>query len=184
MIIAFGHKKRTGKDSAGQYLERKYGFVRLAFADALKEGAMAIFGLSHVQCYGPTEIKEAVDPRWDMSPRGILQAMGEGMRQAIYPDVWVRIVQERMLADRTKNYVITDLRYPNEAQMVRKLGGMLVRIDRPGIPQDNHISETAMDDFEYDDTIYNTGSDNFRQLYASVDRILNTKMYLDGESGR
>ena len=46
MIIGLGYKARVGKDTVGDYLVKNHGFVRLGFADALKNGCAAMFGFS------------------------------------------------------------------------------------------------------------------------------------------
>ena len=82
-LIGFGCTAQVGKDTAAEYLEKKYpGRVkRVSFAEALKSVAMELFGLTWDQCYGPQEIKEAVDPRYNLTPREILQGIGEKMRE-------------------------------------------------------------------------------------------------------
>ena len=54
---------------------------------------------------------------------------------------------------------ITDVRYPNEAEMVLARGGKLVRIDRPGVTRLDHPSECALDDWsDWDHVIENDGT--------------------------
>ena len=61
---------------------------------------------------------------------------------------------------RSGNYVITDVRFPNEAVAVRKFGESQVwRIKRDGVKAVNrHISETAMDDQRVDQILTNRGT--------------------------
>ena len=90
--------------------------------------------------------------------RRTLQHMGTGVR-ALDPDFWLRVVM-----DAVRNHpgpaVITDVRFPNEAYAVRSAGGRTIRIIRPslGARVDEHISETALDDFEPGQYIFNDGS--------------------------
>ena len=67
MIIGLGFKARSGKDTVADYLIENYGFKRLAFADALKEGCRHIFELNDEQLYG--ELKEVEDDYWGVTPR-------------------------------------------------------------------------------------------------------------------
>jgi hypothetical protein len=54
--------------------------------------------------------------------------------------------------------VVTDVRYPNEANMLRSRGFRLIRITRPGVADDQHDSETALDTYPADSTIENIGT--------------------------
>ena len=176
MIIGFGHRKRSGKDTCGQHLTDMFGYGRVAFADPLKQAAMIIFGLTEQQCYGTEQDKATIDPRWGKSPRQLLQDLGESMRK-IDENVWVKSAEaaiDRVLKDTVRFHgaVITDVRHPNEAQMIRSLGGIVVRVDRPSLGPltDTHPSETSMEGFEYDEVILNDGT--IEDLHQRVTKIL------------
>lgn len=99
-----------------------------------------------------------------MTPRLMLQLLGtECGRQIIHPNIWVNA----LFADYEKdsNWIITDVRFPNEAQAIKDKGGIVIRVNRDyqnplmpeiGIPE--HLSETALDDYEFDHVIDNNGS--------------------------
>ncbi len=54
------------------------------------------------------------------------------------------------------NWVITDVRFPNEAQAIKEKGGYVIRIDRPGVkPINDHPSETSLDTWKFDYKIDN-----------------------------
>ena len=133
-IIGLGCSAQVGKDTAASYLERKYPrrVKRIGFADKLKKIAMDLFALSWEQCYGPQEIKEAVDPRYGKSPRQIMQELGEKMRD-IYPDIWVDTVFYTTIPQYEKEgyecVIISDTRYPNEAESIHRRQGIVVRKD-------------------------------------------------------
>lgn len=147
-IIGLSGKKRNGKDSAAKFLSSA-GYVRYAFADKLKAAAKVIFGFSEEQVNG--DLKEVIDPRWGESPRVVLQKFGtECMRHGYADDVWVRAL-EAELRDVKSLVAITDVRFPNEAEMVRALGGEVWRIVRPGFQETgNHASEVALDSYTFD----------------------------------
>ena len=65
--------------------------------------------------------------------------------------------------------VFTDVRFPNEAEMIKSLGGEIWRIQRPGIaPINNHPSESAMDDWQFDKVILNSaGVEGLKQQIAA-----------------
>ena len=178
-VVGLGCTAQVGKDTAAEYLERKYpGRVkRVAFADKLKKTAMDLFGLSWEQCYGPTEVKEAIDPRYGKSPRQIMQELGEKMRE-IYEDIWVDTVFYTTIPSHEKEgfdcFVISDMRYPNEADGIHSRRGHVVKIKREGvgvIAGKEHSSETAMRDYQdFDFVIENNSS--FWDYFDKLDQLM------------
>jgi hypothetical protein len=178
-VVGFGHKAQVGKDTAANYLEGHTArrVKRVAFADKLKRIAMDLFGLSYEQCYGPPEIKEAVDPRYGKSPRQIMQELGEKMRE-IHEHIWVDTVFNATIPPLQKRgydyFAISDVRYPNEGDRIHHFQGVVVRVDRDAGGSSvgaDHSSETAMEDYEeWDFIIENNGT--FEEYYAKVDDLM------------
>ena len=149
---------RSGKDTVGQILVEKHGYRRASFADKLKELALLvnpIIGndgvalLDMVELYGWESAKDA-----HPEVRRLLQAIGTGVRDIVGPNTWVDLAM-RNLPDGSK-VVFTDCRFPSEADAIRAAGGTLWRIERPGFgPVNGHISETALDDHEFNVVIPN-----------------------------
>lgn len=176
MIIGLGFLARSGKDTVGDHLVGSLGFEKIAFADALKKGCAAIFGLSQEQLYG--ELKGEQDPFWLTTPRHILQQVGtECMRRGFRDDIWVKCVERIILLNKdVKDWVITDVRFPNEAIAIKKWGGYNVRIDRP-VKSDLtdaaklHASETAMVGYdEWDHVILN--NKDLPHLYEVAEQMV------------
>lgn len=165
MLIGITGEKGAGKDSLGAALVRT-GFTRTAYADPLKAICIMMFGLTHDQVNGTVEQKEAVDPRWGKSPREILQLMGTDVARTIHADVWIRLMFNGIDAAETMNrgaapmnWVVTDVRFENEADAIRERGGIIVRVERP-TPQGNqklaqHESEAGAKLIEADFVVYN-----------------------------
>jgi hypothetical protein len=90
--------------------------------------------------------------------RLFLQYMGTDIIRTWMPQAWVQALWAQHLA--TDHWIITDDRFPNEAQAISDNGGINIRVIRPG--QDDqgvvHVSETALDDWEFDEVIMNDGS--------------------------
>jgi hypothetical protein len=106
--------------------------------------------------------KEAIIPELGVSARHMMQTLGtEWGRACIHPDFWVMIARaeaQRTMAD-GGSVVIDDMRFPNEAAMIRDLGGELWRIDRPGVSYDgDHSSEGGLEDITPDRVIVNDGT--------------------------
>ena len=106
--------------------------------------------------------KEAIIPELGVSARHMMQTLGtEWGRACIHPDFWVMIARaetQRIMAD-GRSVVIDDVRFPNEAAMIRDLGGELWRIERPGVIYDgDHSSEGGLDDITPDRVIVNDGT--------------------------
>lgn len=177
-LVGLIGKKRVGKDTFAAVLVEEFGFARVAFADPLKEMALTIdpwvdndlgspLGLSQVvaQMGGWERTKDQIP-----EVRRFLQRLGDGVRQ-FDPEFWVRAGMREVYntrgsrdmkmwqhVDNPRPVVITDVRYPNEADAIREAGGTLVRIVRPGVDDgDAHASETALDGYDADILINNDG---------------------------
>jgi len=178
-IVGFGCTAQVGKDTAAEYLEKLYpGKVkRVAFADKLKKIAMELFGLSWEQCYGSQEIKETVDPRYEMTPREILQGIGEQMRR-VYPAIWVDTVFNVTIPQLVEQgydcFIVSDVRYPNEGDKIHEEGGVVVKVTREGSGVTvgaSHSSETAMQDYQdFDFVLDNDGS--FEEYYEKLAQLM------------
>lgn len=179
MIIGISGYARTGKDTIADILTEEFGFERLAFTDKLRECVYALNpmigfwkdnGLPDE--YYPTEIRtkylqDVIDQYgwdgvkstyWGPEVRRLLQRFGtEVGRNILGQNVWVDATFA--VTDVTKNYIITDCRFGNEALGILEKGGKMWRVNRPGVgPVNDHISEIGLDDFPFDATINNDGS--------------------------
>lgn len=152
-IIGLSGYARSGKDTAAQALIDR-GWERVAFADALKN------------VYHDT-VPEA-DSRPKEENRPGYQALGESMRENAGDSVWVDAAFRNVQPG--GRYVLTDVRYRNEAEKIKELGGEVWRIERPGTgPANAHVSETQLDDWPFDERIWNDGS--IADLHAKIARL-------------
>lgn len=157
MLIGFTGLKGSGKDAAAAYLISK-GWKRLAFADPLKEVCRHLFNFTDRQLHG--DLKEVPDPVWSVTPRQTFTYIGtELIRKQLGPflgvgeDFWCLHMKQQISAT-TTDVVITDVRFDNEAALIKSMGGHIVRIIRPAATgADSHISEQG--DFLADETIVN-----------------------------
>ena len=168
LIVGLSGRLRSGKDTAAQVLIGS-GFSRESFAAALKEFMYAVNPLVPVSTnlHGhpiPTEhVRLAVlvdEIGWERAKdthpevRALLQRCGtEAGRGVLGEQVWVNAAMNRLPAG---DVVFTDVRFPNEAAAIRNVGGVVIRVERPGLPNtDAHPSETAMAQYPFDATVVN-----------------------------
>ncbi|MFJ8394381.1 hypothetical protein [Streptomyces sp. NPDC094144] len=159
-------RARSGKDSIGARLAARYGYQRFAFADPLKEMALEINPL--VPLYGGihTRLRTLIDGvGWEYAKdtypevRRVLQHTGQSVRKRD-PDYWVSSLLMD-LAEADGPFVVTDVRYPNEARALARHGFRLVRVIRPALGDpspDAHESETALEGFPAGVTILNNST--------------------------
>lgn len=161
---------RSGKDSIAAILKDVAGYERVALADPLREMALAIDPLvattAHYSLRPTTKRLSDLVARqgWETAKafpdvRRLLQRLGtEGGRAFFGQDCWVDLWAARardVLADGGR-VVCTDVRFPNEAEAVRELGGTIWRVQRLGVETLNdHSSESGIDAIEPDLAIMN-----------------------------
>ena len=133
-----------GKDTAAGFLIEQ-GYQRISFAGVLKDACANIFGWDRILLEGNTSesraFRERIDPWWanrldipDFTPRYALQYIGTNVfRHHFHPDIWVAAC-ERQIEMTDANVVISDCRFFNELNVIKKLGGktaVVWRGDKP-----------------------------------------------------
>lgn len=156
-IIGLSGYAQAGKDTVAKMLGSRQ-YARVAFADPLRALAYELDPAVHdkVDMWGWEKAK--AEP--DGYVRRYLQKLGDRARAHLGPYVWIDAA--RLKVGKTGNYVFTDVRYRNEGETLRDLGGKLVRIERPGCgPANDHPTENDMDGYEFDAFINNSGDLNY-----------------------
>lgn len=162
-IIGITGKARSGKDTAGDVLYKKQGFYKMAFAKPIKDALERMF-LAYKPEFNFGQNKEDNLEGLDVSPRVLAQTLGtEWGRNIIHEDIWVKIMEKRINTMReltnVKGFVITDVRFENEAQWVRASEGILIHITREDIKDvAEHSSENGIKPVEGDKMIINNGT--------------------------
>lgn len=151
-IIGLSGYARSGKDTMGEALVER-GYERVSFADRIREG---LYALNPIVPDG-TRVVELIDSfGWEHAKtsepevRALLQRLGSEVgRNLLGEDVWVDLTLKH--APDGSKIVVTDCRFPNEAAAIKRLGGQMWRVSRPGTaPVNAHPSETALDDYPFD----------------------------------
>jgi len=131
----------SGKDTAGQVLIDHFGFRKDSYAASLKDACASIFAWDRDMVEGATEAsrlwRERVDTFWEkelnipnFTPRFALQFLGtEVFRNNFHEDTWLLSAKARLMKTSTPT-VFTDCRFPNEINMIKEMGGTLIRIKR------------------------------------------------------
>lgn len=172
MIIGLTGYAQSGKDTVAALLVEHYGFKRVAFADKIRDLLLEmdppvpmedgkVVGLQNlVEVYGWDEAKQ------NPIVRSMLQNLGVGARKVFGKNHWVVEVFKDMDMYDT-DYVITDVRFANEAEFIRTFNGNIWRVTRPGVgPVNGHVSESELDSIEVDHVINNDG--DFKDLMVEL----------------
>ena len=175
-VIGIAGWARSGKDTIADYLVENHGYTKVSFSTPMKEAMYRLNPRITVNEIPNTALRIGVDVYgWEglkeRSPdiRGLLQRFGtEVGREMFDEDFWVDYALNS-IPDGGKA-VIADVRYPNEADAIKALGGKVYRVLRNGVgPANDHASEHALNDFEFDKTIRNDST--LEALYLQVDSI-------------
>jgi len=149
-LVAISGAARSGKDTLAQALCGQFGYKQYSFAEPIYKMLNTLPYLEHLASGLPTVEKEKEHSFYAKSPRRMLQTLGtEWGRNCVSEDLWIWILEEKFERkyDITKHssYVISDLRFPNEANWVRKLGGLVVQVvrDSAKIQVAQHVSENG-----------------------------------------
>ena len=182
MIIGVCGLIGSGKGTVADILQNNHGFIKVSFADSLKDCVSVVFGWDRALLEGDTDEsrawREKVDHWWagrlgfaDLTPRWILQMWGtEVCREGFHRDIWIASM-EKKLSDHSKNYVIPDTRFPNEIDMIQRMDGQVWYVKRGDDPSwvgrylrtkkppvDIHPSEWQWLTSNFDLTIHNNGT--------------------------
>jgi hypothetical protein len=172
MIIGLTGYAQSGKDSVANILVNHYGYTRVAFADPIRE---LLYQMNPAVKDGGYRVQSTVDVYgWDVAKtafpevRNMLQNLGVGARKTFGDMFWVQQALRQVTPE--GNFVITDVRYPNEAKAIREYeDSQIWRIKRSGVdPVNTHASETAMDGEKVDQIFVNNGTLEDLQVLIST----------------
>lgn len=169
-LIGITGKARAGKDTVASFIVAAQGGYRYAFADPMRSMLRCV-GIDLDDPYWQDR-KEEIIPALGVSPRRMMQTLGTDWgRELINPDFWIIMASQRLLLN-GPGMVISDVRFENEAEWVRKHGGRVIHVVRPTADAvEAHVSESGIKVDALDIQLFNTGTRE--ELQDSVRSMLN-----------
>ena len=163
MIIGLCGFAGSGKGTLADILVENHNFRKISFATKLKDVASVMFGWDRDLLEGITDEsrawREEVDEYWsneleqEVTPRIVLQLFGTNcVRNNLHNNIWVSIVKKTLIDNPDVNWVIPDIRFPNEVDVIQQqLNGSVWWIKRGELPDwyrtaavDNEIGSNDM----------------------------------------
>lgn len=174
MLIELSGKIGSGKSTAADLITQllpNVSIQQVAYAHKLKLVCSLLTGYD-VKDFESQEFKEMeLDAEWDVpvgpfpgqnapiTIRMLMQRVGtEAMRKNVHPNVWVNALFADYEKRSSQVWIVTDVRFENEAEAIKKRGGVIIRLERDYHVKSNHESETALDNYKFDYVIKNNKS--------------------------
>lgn len=177
MLIGITGKAGAGKDTIGDYLVQKYKFEKIALADPIKRLVQDVFALDHHTVYDRVAREQPLQrwPKWTV--RKLLQFIGtELFRQNVDDAVWVKSLWYKIQDDKCHNYVVTDIRFPNELsyfiENAKKGEFFCIKVKRPGYEGEVGLKGHASEAYDLSGDIEINNQHNIECLYNNVDKIM------------
>lgn len=182
--VAFGHRQNVGKSTATRFLiselrikNRGIHIQQAGFADKVKDVAFQLFswaGLMPGHHYEENyTLKNIILPKLGKTPRQLWIGVGNGIRQATgYDGTWLDYLVYNTKCDLL---VVSDLRFPAEADGLLKAGGLLFRIDRDDAAKVTDGADEPLANYDsWTEIIKNNGSlnDLHKQIMAVIEKYL------------
>lgn len=174
LVVGLKGPKDSGKSTVAKYITDNYFWKEEYFSRPLKEIICIMTGWSMDFVNGITPEYKAqretlVHPDYGMTCRQLLQFVGTNLfREKINPKMWVNIMKRR-IADSSDHIVLSDCRFPEECELVKELGGIIICLERDTGHADTHVSEQSFNtEGEY--VIYN--NESLDDLFQQVENIL------------
>lgn len=175
-LIGISGWPTSGKGTVGRLIREHYNYKEISFADPLRQVLSIVNPFvdgdmrwnEAMERYGYRAAKDTIS-----EVRRLMHALGtDAGRNYLDPDLWVKPTRRRVIEALKSNpgVVIPDLRLQNEAEMILGLGGIIVRVVRPGVVETTgHISEHDLDNYKFDAILVNDGS--FSDLLEQVSQL-------------
>lgn len=183
LLIGLTGRAGAGKSTVARMLEDGYAFTPLALADPILDMIHALFASAGIDGAWAVErvLKEQPTPL-GFSYRYLAQTLGTEWGRHVSADLWLRVLDLRLQSPALAgdNIVVSDIRFPNEADMITQRGGVIVRVlagrehaaaYMPALTA-AHASESHTDVLPVTTELLNFGS--LATLHDQVDRLITT----------
>ena len=190
MIIGISGRIGVGKDTLGEMIQKLIkGSEIKSYADKLRTVAEVLTGIP-AEKFKDRNFKNSKMPiEWGwygdeedpMTVREFLQELGtDAIRDSLNPNAWINALMSDYVCEELNegetciypNWIITDVRFPNEAEAIKKVGGIVIRLNRKAAAKNSHDSELAMEGWgDYNYTFDNDG--DLEDLQAFANQVVN-----------
>lgn len=187
LLIAFAGRSGSGKDTAAFYISGLFSACNiktLSFAEPIKRGLVELFGFPDMSFFEDRDKKESVHNRYsDKTPRQLMQWMGSDIfRNQVSSQHWIQLLERRVESMRMNKeadiVIVTDVRFPDEVECIKNLGGTVIYIDadkRLSPKQSsNHISETILNETKKKCNLNIENNDSLSAFFSTLDSIFST----------
>jgi hypothetical protein len=170
----------VGKSTVADII-KKYDYTELTFAGPVKEIGL-ILGFDYKNLYGSQEDKLELNKFWGVSGREFMQKFATNiMRDELSnhinmnmdgKTIWVRLCEKKILnlLEQNKKILVSDGRFPDEINMIKNLGGIIIKINRKNKYDIQHQSESYIDKLKADFIINNDGT--LEELEENIIKII------------
>jgi hypothetical protein len=161
IFLSLSGKKQAGKSTVIDFLKKQLmsDYAVVNFADALKIVVVQCFVPAGTVPKGVSSIAWAEDHKdfflsnVNITVRAMLQFFGTEIMRGIWSETWINAwknrIQQTAASQKFLKYIlVSDVRFMNEVDAVRALGGRIIRLTRNPHPDDGHSSETELDGYE------------------------------------
>lgn len=183
-IYGIAGEKFSGKDTIAEAIIARYARAgmkakKVPFAEPLKQAVCAMFGWDRSRLEDHA-FKETPEPITGKTPRYIMQAMGtEFGREILHDQVWIRLAgaEVQRCIDAGIVPILTDVRFVNESDYVRSVGGKIIHVINPETVTrtDGHASENGVPKMVGDASFINEKSRGLVPVYEFVEKLIDTK---------
>lgn len=140
-IVGLIGRAFSGKSHTANWLVQNKGFTAMLIADPLKQYAIQYFGFTHEEVYitKPPHV------------RTVLQGLTSFIREHLGRDFYLKLLAQRIKDSEHSLFVVEDVRLPEEADFIRSIGGVIIRLEALNSPlsldekQSKHETETGVD---------------------------------------
>lgn len=177
-LIGVAGRAGAGKDTIAEWFGMAHDAVLVTFAHAIKDTIVRTFqdfGLTW-EHFRDRRLKEAEIPGIGRSPRELAQLLGTEFGRRASPTLWIDLLERRLrqnyIWDMDGYVVVHDVRFDDEADWVRRNGGIIIHVERRGadgaVGVPGHESERGIVIQEGDFLFLNNGT--VADLRASLEK--------------